>query len=100
MLKQQIHLLPGKTTRAGSFKAVYQAFIRVNDQLVGPVVPGAGLGTLAQTPNTLKVWKWRDITIVLLPADRCAVLPRTLSPEHVGKVSSTGICNEMPRQDG
>lgn len=49
----------------------------MDDQPVGPVAPSPRLGTLAETPNTVKVWKWGERTIVLLCADQRVMAENT-----------------------
>lgn len=78
--KQQIKLLIGKTILAWWTEVIPQAFIHLNDQLVGPIAPYARSGTLAKIPNTIKVGSLRRQT---LPWFFCAA--GNTEPHHAWK---------------
>lgn len=80
-LKKHVKLLTGKTTLVEWTKVLSQDLRHLSDQPVGPLLPHVRLGTPAEAPNNIKVWKSQEIAIVpTLTVDQSAMLPRTLSP--------------------
>ena len=75
---QQIKLLTGKTSLATCTNVLSQG--HSNDQPVGSVVPYARLGTPAEAPNTVKVWKSVETAIAhLSPWNSCCAAENTQS---------------------